>query len=121
VLRNKKEVARKRRKKRVSDKLRGTGERPRLCIFKSARHIYAQVIDDSQGATLATASTLNSELRGKGKEPGKIDVARKVGSLIAEKAIAKKITKVVFDRNGFMYHGRVKALAEAAREKGLDF
>ncbi len=105
----------------MSDKVRGSPERPRLCVFKSARHIYAQLIDDSRGHTLVSTSTLSEEFRTKGKTPGKIDSAKWVGSLIAEKAVAQKITKVVFDRNGFLYHGRVQALADAAREKGLDF
>jgi len=121
VLRKEKELARKRRKKRVSDKVRGMPERPRLCVFKSSRHIYAQLIDDSRGHTLAAASTLDSELRQGEGVKGKIKAARKVGTLIAERAMAQQVQKVVFDRNGFMYHGRVKALAEGARDKGLDF
>jgi len=121
VLRKEKELARKRRKKRVSAKVRGTPDRPRLCVFKSSRHIYAQVIDDSRGQTLAAASTLNAPLRPKDGAKGKIEAARKVGLLIAERAMARQVQKVAFDRNGFLYHGRVKALAEAAREKGLDF
>jgi large subunit ribosomal protein L18 len=121
VLRKEKELARKRRKKRVSAKVRGTPGRPRLCVFKSSRHIYAQVIDDSRGQTLAAASTLNAPLRPEDGAKGKIEAARKVGLLIAERAMARQVQKVAFDRNGFLYHGRVKALAEAAREKGLDF
>ncbi len=118
--RKEKEIARRQRKKRVSARVRGTAERPRLCVFKSSRHIYAQVIDDSRGCTLAAASTLSPEFRpAEGK--GKIEAARLIGALIAEKAQAQHVQKVVFDRNGFLYHGRVKALAEAAREKGLDF
>ena len=121
MLRKEKELARKRRKRRVSAKVRGTPERPRLCVFKSSRHIYAQVIDDSRGHTLAAVSTLNSALRGGERVGGKLEAAKRVGTLVAEKALAKQVQKVVFDRNGFLYHGRVKALAEAAREKGLDF
>jgi large subunit ribosomal protein L18 len=121
VLRKEKEWARKRRKKRVSAKVRGTQERPRLCVFKSSRHIYAQGIDDSRGHTLATASTQISALREGGRVQGKVEAAKRVGALIAEKLLAQQIRKVIFDRNGFLYHGRVKALAEAAREKGLDF
>jgi large subunit ribosomal protein L18 len=121
VQRKEKELARKRRKRRVSAKVRGTPERPRLCVFKSSRHIYAQVVDDSRGHTLASASTLNSTLGGGEKGRGKMETARRIGILIAEKALARQVQKVVFDRNGFLYHGRVKALAEAAREKGLDF
>jgi large subunit ribosomal protein L18 len=121
VLRKEKELARKRRKRRVSAKVRGTPERPRLCVFKSSRHIYAQLVDDSQGHTLAAASTLISPSHGGERGRGKLEAARRIGTLIAEKALAKQVQKVVFDRNGFLYHGRVKALAEAAREKGLDF
>lgn len=105
----------------MSAKVRGTPERPRLCVFKSSRHIYAQLIDDSRGHTLTAASTLNAELRPGEGVKGKIEAARKVGTLIAERAMVQQVQKVVFDRNGFLYHGRVKALAEAAREKGLDF
>jgi large subunit ribosomal protein L18 len=121
VLRELKEAARKKRKKRMSSKVRGTPERPRLNVFKSARHIYAQVIDDSRGTTLAAASTQSPEMKGLPKGKGKIEAAKSVGALIAEKAMAREVKKVVFDRNGFLYHGRIKALAEAAREKGLDF
>jgi large subunit ribosomal protein L18 len=105
----------------MSTKIRGTAERPRLNVFKSAQHIYAQVIDDAQGVTLAAASTLSPELRGQDFGKGKIEAARRVGALVAEKALAREIKKVVFDRNGFLYHGRIQAVAEAAREKGLDF
>jgi large subunit ribosomal protein L18 len=121
VLRKEKELARKRRKKRVSAKVRGTPERPRLCVFRTSRHIYAQVIDDSRGHTLASASTLNAPLRPGEGGKGKIEAAKKVGIMIAARAIARQVQKVSFDRNGFLYHGRVQALAEAAREKGLDF
>ena len=121
MLRKEKEEARRRRKKRVSAKVRGTQECPRICIFKSSRHIYAQLIDDSRGHTLAAASTLSPELRPGGRGQGKMEAAKGVGALIAEKALAQRVKRVVFDRNGFLYHGRVKALAEVAREKGLDF
>ena len=121
MLREEKVAAREQRKKRMSPKVRGTAERPRLNVFKSARHIYAQVIDDSRGTTLASASTLSPELRVQPKGKGKVEAARGVGALIAEKALARQVKKVVFDRSGFLYHGRIKALAEAAREKGLDF
>jgi large subunit ribosomal protein L18 len=121
VLRKEKVLARLRRKKRMSPKCRGDSQRPRLNIFKSSRHIYAQVIDDSKGQTLVAASTLGTELKGKDRGKGKLEVARKVGAILAEKALARQIQKVVFDRNGFLYHGRIKALADAAREKGLDF
>ena len=102
-------------------KVRGTAERPRLNVFKTARHIYAQVIDDSRGVTLAAASTLSPELKVQPKGKGKVEAAQRVGALLAEKAMSRQVKKVVFDRNGFLYHGRIKALAEAAREKGLDF
>lgn len=121
VLRKEKETARRRRKKRVSAKVRGTPERPRLCVFKSSRHIYAQLIDDLKGQTLIAASSRDSELRGIEQGKKKVEIARRVGTLIATKALAKQVQKVVFDRNGFLYHGRVKALADAAREQGLDF
>ncbi len=121
MLRKEKVEARKQRKKRVKDKVWGTSERPRLCVFKSSRHIYAQVIDDSRGCTLAAASTLSPEIREIKKTQGKVGIARQVGTLIAAKVLTAQIKKVAFDRNGFIYHGRIKAIAEAAREKGLDF
>lgn len=121
MLRKDKELARNRRKKRTRDKVQGTSARPRLSVFKSSRHIYAQIIDDSKGITLTAASTLSPELKGKKAKERKVNVAQWVGTLIAEKALGQRIKKVVFDRNGFLYHGRVKALAEAAREKGLEF
>lgn len=121
MLRKEKELARKQRKKRVRDRVRGTQERPRLSVFKSSRHIYVQVIDDTRGHTLATASTLGLAFPQEEKGQGKVGLAKRVGWQIAEKALALKVAKVVFDRNGFLYHGRVKALADGAREKGLDF
>lgn len=104
------------KKLRIRKKVSGTSERPRLCIFKSAKHIYASLIDDISGKTLLAISSLNikDELAG-------VDMARKVGVEIAKKAIADKISSVVFDRNGFIYHGRVKSLADGAREGGLNF
>lgn len=116
-----KRTARLKRKVRVRKKIRGTSERPRLNVFKSARHIYAQLIDDTAGATLVAASTEIDEISSGLKYTGNIEAARKVGAEIAKKALAKDIATVVFDRNGFLYHGRVKALAEAARENGLTF
>ncbi len=113
-------VARLRRKKHIQKVVRGTAERPRLSVFRSARHIYAQVIDDVSGHTLAAASTLSpelSELDG----GGNVDAAKRVGTLIAERAKAAGVETVCFDRNGYLYHGRVKALADAAREGGLTF
>jgi len=103
---------------RIRKKLRGTPERPRLAIFRSVAHIYAQVIDDSKGVTLAAASsTEKSEL----KTGGNVEAARAIGKRVAERAKEKGIAKVVFDRGGYLYHGRVKALADAAREAGLEF
>ena len=108
------------RKERIRKKVSGSTERPRLTIYKSARHMHAQIIDDSTGKTLVAASTLSKELKGK-LEGDKKECAKKVGALLAEKAKAAKIEKVVFDRNGFPYHGRVAAIADAAREGGLQF
>lgn len=112
---------REKREKRVRGKLTGTAERPRLSVFRSDRHIYAQVINDAQGTTIATASTLSKELAGKHKGIKKADVAREVGKLIAARLLTLGVEKVVFDRGRFLYHGRVKALADAARESGLKF
>jgi large subunit ribosomal protein L18 len=112
---------RERRKARIRKKISGSGERPRLTVFRSAKHIYAQVVDDSGGGTLAAASTLSPDLKGTLKSDDKTGAAKKVGALIAKMCLERKVGKVVFDRNGFLYHGRVKALAEAAREAGLDF
>lgn len=117
----KKLTGRERRKLRIRNKISGSIERPRLSVFRSARHIYAQVIDDVTGNTLAAASTLSADLRGMLKEDSKVDSAKKVGALLAKICLERKVDKVVFDRNGFLYHGRVKALAEAAREAGLSF
>ena len=114
-------VGRERRKLRIRKKVAGTAERPRLSVFRSARHIYAQVIDDVSGKTLAHASTLSKDLKGTLEEDKKIDAAKKVGALIAKICKSKKIAQVVFDRNGYMYHGRVSALAQAARDAGLQF
>lgn len=114
--------ARIKRHMRLRKRVSGNAERPRLSVFKSLRHIYAQIIDDTAGRTLLSASTLEPEIREKlGKNTGNITGAKVVGEIIAERALAKGITKVVFDRGGHLYHGRVAALAEAAREKGLDF
>jgi large subunit ribosomal protein L18 len=114
-------VGRERRKLRIRNKVNGTTERPRLTVFRSAKHIYAQVIDDTSGATLAHASTLSKDIKGTLEEDNKVGAAKKVGKLIAELCKSKEIKKVVFDRNGYAYHGRVSALAQAAREAGLDF
>ncbi len=109
---------REKRKKRTRRKTFGTKERPRLCVFRSLKHIYAQIVDDTEGKTLVSAS--DRELKEK-KGLKKVEIAREVGKLIAKKALEKKIEKVSFDRSGYKYHGRVKALAEGAREGGLNF
>jgi len=114
-------VARKRRHRRVRAKLSGTAERPRLNVFRSLNHIYAQVIDDEAGVTIAAASTVEKEVAGKASGKTKKDQAALVGSTIAERAKSAGIEVVVFDRGGYRYHGRVKALADAAREGGLQF
>ncbi|MGI6574341.1 MAG: 50S ribosomal protein L18 [bacterium] len=114
-------VARKRRHLRVRRRVVGTAERPRLNVFRSLKHIHAQIIDDQKGITLVAASTLDPALRGKLAHGGNIQAARSVGTLLAEKALAKGIKSVVFDRGGYKYHGRVAALAETAREAGLKF
>jgi len=109
------------RKERIRKKVDGTTERPRLTVYKSLKHIVAQVIDDSTGRTLAEASSLSKELKGKLGEDDKKATAKKVGALVAERCKAAKIEKVVFDRNGFPYHGRIASLADGAREAGLQF
>jgi len=119
-LRDKTEL-RDRRRQRIRKKVLGTSERPRLCIFRSLNHIYAQIIDDTKGHTLVAASTLDKELKDLKGHKGNKEFAKKVGELIAERAIKLGITKVVFDRAGYKYHGCVKALADAARERGLQF
>jgi large subunit ribosomal protein L18 len=113
--------ARLRRKRRVRKKVRGTPERPRLSVFRSLRHTYAQVIVDTTGQTLVSASTLSKAIRGGLKRTGNNEAAKKVGELIAKKSMEKGIKTVVFDRDGYLYHGRIRALAEAARENGLIF
>jgi large subunit ribosomal protein L18 len=105
----------------VRSRVVGTRERPRLNIFRSLKHIYAQTIEDTTGKTLVSASTLSSELKGSFRCPGNVEAAKKVGELIAKKCLEKGIQKVVFDRGGYLYHGRIKALAEAARASGLIF
>jgi large subunit ribosomal protein L18 len=114
-------AARVRRHIRVRKNVFGTPERPRLCVFRSLNDIYAQVIDDIEGHTLASASSIDTELRGKMKGLKKAEQAREVGKAVAERAKTKGIASVVFDRGGFRYMGRVKALADGAREGGLDF
>ncbi len=114
-----KEEARRRRHRRVRHKVVGTPERPRLNVFRSSQHIYAQVIDDVNGRTLLSASSLDPELGL--VNGGNVEAARLVGGLLGRRATAQGVTRVVFDRGGYLYHGRVKALADAAREAGLDF
>ncbi len=106
---------------RVRKKVVGTTERPRLNVFRSLKNIYVQIIDDTNGTTLVSASTLDAALKGKVANAGNKEAAKEVGKLIASKAIEKGIKQVVFDRGGYIYHGRVKELADAAREAGLDF
>ncbi len=115
---NPKVVAREKRIKRIRKNISGTSERPRLRVFKSAKHIYAQVVDDTSGNTLVAMSTLAKDFQA-AEDKGKIAQARKVGTQLAEKAKAKGIEKVVFDRGGYIYHGRIKALSDGAREGGL--
>lgn len=115
------EEIRTKREKRVRGKIFGTHERPRLSVFRSAEHIYVQAIADDRGQTIAAASTLNSELRDTAKGKNKTEAAKAVGKLIAARLLEKGITRVVFDRGRFLYHGRVKALADSARESGLQF
>jgi large subunit ribosomal protein L18 len=120
------ERARRRRQERVRKKVQGTPTRPRLSVFKSAKHIYSQLIDDIHGHTIAAASSLDAVFRGRAQSVekasgGNVGGAKIVGELIAEQARAKGITQIVFDRNGFLYHGRVEALAEGARGAGLQF
>ena len=114
-------VARRKRHLRVRAKVSGTASAPRLCVFRSLHHIYAQVIDDTRGRTLATASTLDSEVKSEVAGKTKTGRSELVGTLVAKRALSKGIDRVAFDRGGFKYHGRVKALAEAARKEGLKF
>ncbi len=120
ALREKMAAARQRRKFRIRKSVTGTPARPRLSVYRTNAHIYAQVIDDHSGHTLVAASTLSEGLSHEGHK-GNVDAAAAVGKLLAERALAADVKHVVFDRNGFLYHGRIKALADAAREAGLDF
>jgi large subunit ribosomal protein L18 len=113
--------SRRRIRSRIRRRLKGSVERPRLAVFKSGRHIYAQVIDDSTGATIAHASSLDAVLKGDKKPAANRETATRVGTLVAERAKSKGVARVVFDRGGYIYHGKVKALAEAARQGGLEF
>ena len=114
-------AARYRRHARVRAKVKGTTPRPRLCVYRSLNHIYAQVIDDLKGHTLISASTLDPEIRGETNGKTKKDNAGVVGSLLAKRALSKGVKQIVFDRGGYKYHGRIKTLAEAARQGGLKF
>lgn len=116
-----KEEARKARHTRVRKKVTGTPEKPRMNVFRSVNHIYVQLIDDYSSKTLAAASSIDKELKGKIGTGGNIEAAKTVGQLVARRALDKGIKKIVFDRSGYLYHGRIRALAEAAREGGLEF
>ncbi len=118
---NIRQQARLKRKNRIRKKIYGTLQRPRLSVFRSARHIYAQVVDDAAGHTLAAASTMDKEATSWPKFENKVEAAKLVGKLVGERALGKGIKEVVFDRNGFIYHGRIKSLSEAEREAGLIF
>ncbi len=118
---NLRQDARQKRKRRIRKRIFGTEQCPRLSVFRSAKHIYAQLVVDTTGSTILAASTLSPEIRGEIDELKKGDAAKKVGELLGRKAAERNIRKVVFDRNGFLYHGRVRALAEGARESGLKF
>jgi large subunit ribosomal protein L18 len=118
---NPREMAREKRKARIRKKIEGSPERPRLSVFRSARHVYAQVIDDAAGMTLVSASSVETEVKEKPRFENKIAMATFIGKLVAQRALDKGIKQVVFDRNGFLYHGRVKAISDGAREAGLDF
>lgn len=118
---NLKKQARLKRKKRIRKRLTGTTQRPRLSVFRSAKHIYAQIIDDTSERTLAMASSLEKAVKEQDKFENKVAVANFIGKLVAERIMDKGIKEVVFDRNGFLYHGRVKAVSDGAREAGLSF
>ncbi len=116
-----KRLARQRRHARVRKQVTGTSERPRLCVFRSLKHIHAQIIDDTRGYTLVSASTVEAEVRGQVDDKDKKAQAAVVGEVLARRALQEGIKQVVFDRGGYVYHGRVKSLADAARKAGLDF
>ncbi len=115
------EESRSRVRRRIRSRVVGTAERPRLAVFKSLKHLYAQIIDDRSGVTLASASSLDGDFRAELKTGGNVVAAKKVGEIVARRAKEKGVTRVVFDRGGYQYHGKVKALAESARENGLEF
>jgi large subunit ribosomal protein L18 len=116
-----KKTGKRRRQVRIRKKVSGIGERPRLCVYRSLNNVYAQIIDDTRGATLVAASTLEKDIKGEEGHKGNIAAAKKVGILLARKATAAGIKQVVFDRSGYRYHGSIKALAEGSREGGLEF
>ncbi len=116
-----KKGSREKRHKRIRKKVFGIPERLRLSVYRSLKHIYAQIIDDFKGHTIIAASSLDKELRNRKSHKGNIETAKQIGELIAKKAMEKDIKRVVFDRGGYLYHGRIKALADAARETGLEF
>ncbi len=118
---NIRQQARLKRKKRIRKKIYGTPQRPRLSVFRSSRHIYAQIVDDAAGRTLVASSTVDKQVKEAPKFENKIAAANFVGKIVGERALDQGIKKVVFDRNGFLYHGRVKSLSEGARESGLIF
>jgi large subunit ribosomal protein L18 len=116
-----KEQSRKRRHVRLRKKVSGSAGRPRLCVHKSLNHIYAQIIDDVKGHTIVSASTLDKDIKGESGHKGNVAMAKKIGQLLASKATQAGVKQIVFDRGGYKYHGRIKALAEGAREGGLEF
>jgi large subunit ribosomal protein L18 len=116
-----KEISRDRRHNRIRKKVSGTGERPRLSVYRSLNNIYAQIIDDTTGMTIVSASTLCEELKGEAGHKGNKGAAKKVGKLVADRALKVGVTKIVFDRSGYKYHGAISALAEGAREGNLEF
>ncbi len=118
---NPSKLARLKRKKRIRKHLRGTDQRPRISVFRSSKHIYAQLIDDVSGCTLAAASSMEKVVRDQPKFESKVAAAEHIGKILGERAIEKGVKKVVFDRNGFQYHGRVKAVSKGARDAGLMF
>ncbi|MCC7442008.1 MAG: 50S ribosomal protein L18 [Bdellovibrionales bacterium] len=117
---NPKVVVRAKRKRRIRSGMEGTAERPRLCVFRSNKYLYAQIVDDVKAHTLASASTVEEEFRKK-KVPNTIEGAKTLGEMMAKRALAKSVSSVVFDRSGYLYHGRIRAFADAAREAGLKF
>jgi len=120
ILAKNKVIGRQRRHERIRKKVSGSVMRPRLSVYRSLNHVYAQIIDDSKGFTIVAASSLEAAFKN-AKQKGNIAMAKEIGSLIAKKAVEKGIKQVVFDRSGYLYHGRIKALADAAREAGLEF